>query len=141
MIRRLMSAQTALLAATALHAGFQLTVTTLVYPALARVPADQWMEAHLAHSRAITPLVAVVYGSLAVTGAWVLLSRPGGWSIVALSAVATAVLVTAFVAAPAHSRLGRGHDRQTIKRLLRADKVRTACAVIALAGALAASQG
>jgi hypothetical protein len=116
-------------------------VTALVYPALARVPADQWMEAHLAHSRAITPLVAVVYGSLAVTGAWVLLSRPSGWSIVALSATATVVLVTAFVAAPAHGRLGRGHDRQTVERLLRADKVRTAFAVLAVAAALAASPG
>ncbi len=131
-----MTPSTALLAATAVHAGFQLTVTTLVYPALPRVPPGQWVEAHLAHSRAITPLVAVVYGGLAATGGWVLLSGPYGWEVVALSAIAVAVLVTAIVAAPAHGRLGGGHNSAVIRRLLRADRVRAATAVAALVAML-----
>jgi hypothetical protein len=130
---------TALVAATAVHAGFQLTVTTLVYPALARVPPGQWVEAHRAHGRAITPLVAVVYGGLAVTGGWILLSGPYGWEWVALSAIAVAVVITAVVAAPAHGRLGGGHDRAGIRRLLRADRARTSAAVIALVAALVAA--
>ena len=36
----------ALLAATAAHAGFQATVTLLVYPALARVAAADFASAH-----------------------------------------------------------------------------------------------
>ncbi len=46
--------ETALLTATAVHLGFQVAVSVLVYPALTRVPAEHWAEAHKAHSRAIT---------------------------------------------------------------------------------------
>jgi hypothetical protein len=127
---------TALVAATAVHTGFQLSVTTLVYPALARVPPGQWAEAHRAHSRAVTPLVVVVYGALAAAAGWVLLSGPYGWEWVALSAIAAAVLVTATVAAPAHGRLGGGYDGADIRRLLRADRIRTAAAVTALVATL-----
>jgi hypothetical protein len=127
---------TTLVAATAVHAGFQLTVTTLVYPALARVPPGQWVEAHRAHSRAITPLVAVVYGGLAAAGGGVALSGPYGWEWVALSAIAISVLITAAVAAPAHGRLGGGHDSAGLRRLLRADRIRTAAALVALGAAL-----
>ena len=52
----------ALLASTALHAGFQLKVTLVVYPALADVQPNLWAAAHARHSRRITPLVALVYG-------------------------------------------------------------------------------
>jgi hypothetical protein len=53
----------ALLASTALHAGFQLTVTLVIYAALAGVQPDQWVAAHARHSRRITPPVALVYGA------------------------------------------------------------------------------
>ena len=81
-----------MLTAVAVHFGFQVTVTAIVYPALARVPAEQWTIAHQAHTRAITPVVAVVYGALAVSGGWALLSGPDGWTLVALVAVAATVL-------------------------------------------------
>lgn len=129
---------TALLAATTLHLGFQATVTAIVYPALARVPAAGWAGAHRAHTRAITPVVAVVYGGLAVAGGWALLSTPGGWTLVALAATAVAVLVTAAVAAPAHQRLGAGHDPRRIGRLLRADRFRAAAALVAAVAAVIA---
>lgn len=124
----------ALLTATAVHAGFQVTVTTLVYPALARVPADRWTAAHDAHSRAITVLVAVVYGALAVTGGWALLSGPGGWTLAAVAALAATAVTTA-LAARLHGRLGAGHDDDLIGRLLRVDRVRAATAVLALGAA------
>ena len=133
----MLTSGTALLAATAVHFGFQATVTAIVYPALARVPAGQWAGAHLAHTRAITPLVALIYGGLAVTGGWALLSGPDGWTVAALSATAVAVLSTAVVAAPAHGRLGAGPDPEVIRRLLRADRVRAVAAVLAVTAAAA----
>lgn len=130
--------EAALLTATAVHLGFQATVTAIVYPALARVPAAQWAAAHDAHSRAITPVVAVVYGALALAGGWALLSGPDAWTLVALAATAVAMLITALIAAPAHGRLGAGHDPERIGRLLRVDRTRVAAAVIALAAAVLA---
>ena len=100
------SAGAALVAATALHLGFQLVVTVLVYPALARVPADRWPVEHIQHSRRVTPVVGVVYGLLLVAGASVLVARPSGAQVASLVAVGAAMLVTATVAAPVHSRLG-----------------------------------
>ena len=133
-----MTSELALVTAAAAHLGFQATVTAVVYPALARMPVEGWTAAHRAHSRAITPVVAVVYGALAAAGGWALLSGPDGWTIVALAAAATAVLVTAVVAAPAHGRLGAGHDPGLIRRLLRADRVRAAAAAVALLAAVLA---
>ena len=128
------------LAATALHAGFQLTVTLVVYPALAAVPSSGWQVAHDAHSRRITPLVGVAYVAalVACTGAAVGTRSPG--SLVALGATLAAVAVTAAAAAPTHGRLGRqGRDDALVARLLRADRWRCAAALVALAGAAAAS--
>lgn len=134
----MITAPVALLAATAAHAGFQAAVTVLVYPALARVPGDGWTAAHAAHSRAITPLVALVYGLLAVASGWSLFAGPGGWTLVSLFAVVVAVAVTAMVAAPAHGRLATGHDPALLRRLLRADRVRAVAAVLATAAAIPA---
>ena len=126
----------ALLAATAVHFGFQLTVTVLVYPALARIPAGEWQLAHAAHSRAITPLVGLVYGGLLATGIRTLASGlPDPWTLVALAATAVAVLVTAAAAAPAHGRLAAGHDPDRITRLLRADRLRAVAATVAFVAA------
>lgn len=126
-----------LVAATALHTGFQLTVTLVVYPALARSP--DWAAAHRAHGRSITPVVAVVYGALVATGAWALGSvgaDPG--VLVSLAGSGTALLTTALVAAPTHGRLGRGRDARLVHRLVVADRVRTLGAAVGLVGALLA---
>ncbi len=131
-----------LLAATCLHAGFQLTVTVLVYPALARVPVEAWAVEHDRHSRRITPLVAVVYAGVLVTAAGALLTSPsyavGPAVAVALAGHALTLGVTAAVAAPLHGRLGRGRDASLVRRLVVADRVRAAGVVVALAGATAA---
>jgi len=129
-----------LVAATGVHAGFQATVTVLVYPALVRHRDADFPAAHDVHSRRITPLVAVVYGSLGVACGGALLREPGsaGVRIAALGS-AGAGLVTAAVAAPTHSRLGRGRTPELVSRLLLADRVRLACAVLAFGGALGAA--
>jgi hypothetical protein len=129
---------TALLGAAALHAGFQLTVTLVVYPALADLPPDGWGPAHDAHSRRITPVVGVVYLAALVACGGALLQAPSPGVLVAVAGTLAAVAVTAVSAAPTHGRLGRGREDALVRRLLRADRLRCAAALVALAGAVAA---
>ena len=126
---------TAFLAAAAVHAGFQLTVTTLVYPSLVRVGPDDWERAHARHSRGIVPIVVVVYGALALTSAYLLdyhhdlaawLGAGGAWG---------AMLVTATAAAPTHARLTTP-DPPLLRRLIVVDRWRAGFACLALAGAV-----
>jgi hypothetical protein len=130
-------------AATALHAGFQLTVTTLAYPALARVARPGFARAHADHSRAVVPLVALVYGAVVATSVGAVLTAPA--AVLAWSAAATtgvALLVTALRAAPLHGRLGRiGPEPHLVRSLLRADRVRTLFALLAVAAAVGHALG
>lgn len=121
----------ALLAATWLHAGFQVTVTVLVYPVFARVRREDWAAHHARHSRAITPLVVAVYGLLLVAAAAVLLRGPSSLESATLTLLAGTVLATATVAAPAHGRLGAGRDPAFLRRLVVADRIRAGLAVTA----------
>ena len=107
----------------------------LVYPALANRTGGEWPVAHARHARAVTPLVGMVYGALVVTGAALLLSGPGPAAWVALAAEATAMALTATLAAPTHRRLAR-RDERALARLLRADRWRCAAAVIGLVAAV-----
>ncbi|WP_432500945.1 hypothetical protein [Kineococcus arenarius] len=131
---------TALLAGAALHAGFQAVVTVVVHPALAATAAHEWPRVHAAHSRRTTPVVALVYLVVLGTWAWVLAARPlTGWLVLAGAGSALAGAVTALVAGPTHARLGREGPRPALlRRLRRADAVRLAGAVLALAGATGA---
>lgn len=122
----------ALTAAAALHAGFQTTVTVLVYPALLG-DGDDWAHRHAVHSRRIVPLVVVTYGALLLSVAWVLSSGPvpvGAW--LAAAAVGVLLLLTAAGAAPRHGRLGRGYDPAVAASLLRVDRWRCVLGVAAL---------
>jgi hypothetical protein len=125
----------ALLAATALHAGFQLTVTVLVYPVLASTPAEDWSGVHRRHSRRITPLVGVVYLAVLVAAVGALLTAPGAAVAVAVGATAAALGLTAARAAPLHGRLGAGRDEGVVRRLLRVDRLRSGAALVALVAA------
>lgn len=125
---------------TAAHAGFQVTVTAMVYPRLAATPVSEWESVHRDHSRRIAPLVVLLYGGLVVTGAWAAYGGRGGAALwVALAAGAGTMLVTAVRAAPLHGRLGRaGPDPTLLAALLRADRWRAVLAVVALAAVTAA---
>ncbi|QWC86426.1 hypothetical protein KLP28_07020 [Nocardioidaceae bacterium] len=138
-----------LLAASVLHAGFQLTVTLVVYPALADVPAAQWSSAHARHSRRIAPVVGLVYVPLALVCAAVLLTQVGliadgsdGFArvaaLVAVAAAGGAALTTALGPARVHGRLGEGHDQVLVRRLVVQDRVRCGFAVLGAAAALVA---
>lgn len=130
-----------LLTAAALHLGFQLTVTLLVYPVLVERGrlGVAWAEVHATHSRRITPPVLVVYGALlpplTVAGGRLVTGEAGWGSAVALLGGALALTATAAVAAPAHGRLARGWDEAVGRRLVHADVVRLLGASVCLAGA------
>ncbi|KQU49536.1 hypothetical protein ASG84_05415 [Rhodococcus sp. Leaf278] len=128
----------ALSAAAALHLGFQLVVTAVVYPALAEVPDDDWPRAHDAHSRRITLVVGPVYGLLAAACLWVLVSgSTHPFVLISVAGAVISALATAFGAAPVHGDLGRtGRTLHLMGRLRSADRVRLGgavlCAVFAL---------
>ena len=138
-----MTPGTALLAGAALHAGFQAVVTLVVYPALAdagRSAPASWAAVHAAHSRRVGVVVAPVYLVVLGTWAWVFASLPlTPPLVVSGTGSAVAGLTTAAVAAPTHANLGReGPTPALLHRLLVADRLRCAGALLALAAALPA---
>jgi hypothetical protein len=123
------SAVVAFAIATALHAGFQGTVTALVYPVLVDRAPEEWRLAHDRHSRAIVPLVGVVYLALLVAGGFLVASGPDAAGWLALLLTAGAMATTAVAAAPVHGRL-TDRDDALVVRLLVADRWRCASAVL-----------
>jgi hypothetical protein len=130
-------AASAFLAAAAAHAGFQATVTLVVYPALSHVRAAHWRQEHDRHSRAVLPLVAVSYLALVATGVWWLATDWSALAVVGVVLAALAMGVTAVLAAPLHRRLVRRNDA-VLDRLLVVDRARTVLAVAATGVAIAA---
>lgn len=131
----------ALLAASCLHAGFQAVVSAVVYPALASTPPDVWTAAHEAHSRRIALVVGPLYVAVAAACLWTLLDHPSAIALIAVGGNAVAGLTTAFVAAPTHGRLGvSGPTAPLLRRLLVADRVRTAGALVAAGAAVVAGR-
>ena len=131
------AAATGFLVASAAHAGFLATVTTVVYPTLAHVRAAHWRQAHDRHSQEIRPLVAVTYLAVAATAVWWLADD---WSTLAVIAVVLALLsmaVTVVLAAPMHRRLVK-RDEAALTRLLGVDRLRTLLALAAVGVAVAA---
>lgn len=126
---------TALLVATSVHLGFQLSVTMLVYPALAAVPVERWPRQHDLHSRRIVPLVAGVYLAVAVSVAGRLLSGVDAAAVTAAGAFAAVFVLTAGFAAPAHVRLSPGPEPTLLVRLIRIDRLRSLGATVAVVAA------
>lgn len=130
-------AATAFLTAAAAHAGFQATVTQVVYPTLSHVRAAHWRQAHDRHSGYIWPLVAVLYLALAATGVWWLVTDWSVLAAIAVGLVGAGMIVTALGAAPLHRRLVK-RDDVALARLLGVDRVRTVLALASTAVALVA---
>jgi hypothetical protein len=126
---------TAFVVATAAHAGFQLTVTVLVYPTLAKVGPERWQEAHARHSSGIVPLVVLVYGALVATSVPFLLQHHGLPAWTGFLGAWAAMLVTATAAAPTHARL-LTPEAHLLRRLLVVDRLRAGFACVALLGAV-----
>lgn len=129
-----------LLLVASAHLGFQLTVDLVVYPALGDVPADAWSAVHDRHSRRIVPLVVALYPPLVLLLGWSVVTEPrsvGTWLAVAGGLLS--IVTTAAVAAPAHGRLssvGAAERPVLLRRLDRADRVRSIGAIACVAGAL-----
>jgi hypothetical protein len=138
-----MSAETSLLvllAATWAHLGFQVTVSSLVYPVLASTSPEAWRRAHDRHSRVITPTVGAVYAALLLGTAASLSTAAGPAVVAAAVGVALSLGTTALVAAPLHGRLATaGPTPERLRRLLVADRVRTAGAALAAVAATVAA--
>jgi len=129
-----------LLLVAAAHLGFQLTVDLVVYPALGDVPEEAWAAAHDQHSRRIVPLVVALYPPLVLLLGWAAATEPrsvGTW--LALIGGLLTVATTAAVAAPTHGRLssvGAADRPRLMRRLDRADRVRSLGAVLCAVGAV-----
>ncbi len=132
-----MTPEVAFALVAAAHAGFQVTVTTLVYPALVEVGPAAWDDAHARHSRRIVPLVALLYAGLVATGVALVVHGPTVLGWVGLAGVAVALATTAVAAAPLHGRL-RADTDDLRARLLVVDRVRCAGAVVGAVAAFAA---
>lgn len=132
-----------LLLVSGLHLGFQATVSLVVYPALAEVGDERWAAAHAGHSRRISLVVGPLYLAVAAVCATVLLAGPRTpETLLAVLGHAVAAAATATVAAPTHGRLGiDGPTPALLRRLNRADYVRTAGAAVAVVGAALAVAG
>ncbi len=119
--------------AAAAYAGFQLTVRFVVYPQFARVPGDASAAYERAHQRLITPIVAVMFGALALATAALLWTDPWPVGLVAAALLGGVLATTAFGAVPQHGRLTRGFDEQAHRRLLAWDGARVGLALVQLA--------
>lgn len=134
---------TALVALTATawaHAAFQVTVSALVYPVLAATPDGAWRAAHDRHSRVISLLVVPLYAAVLVSTAAALVTVGSAGVWVAAAGAGLALGTTAAVAAPLHGRLGAARlgerrRRVLLARLLRADRWRTAGALVSAGAA------
>lgn len=132
-----MAPEVLLAAVSLIHAGFQAVVTVVVYPALITSPPDAWTATHNAHSHRMSLLVAPLYLALLAVCLLVLIGGP--WTVgtgMALAGNGVAGLTTALAAGPTHGRLGSGRTDLLAARLMAADRVRCAGALIAGAGGL-----
>lgn len=127
--------------AAAAYAGFQLTVRTVVYPQFARVPRPASAAYERAHQRLVTPLVGLLFGALALTLAWCLLTDAVAVGVTGGVLFGLLLLVTALGAVPAHAVLDRGFDPAAHRRLLRWDTVRVVLALAQLGIGIAGLAG
>jgi hypothetical protein len=126
-------------------AGVGWLVERVVYPQFAGVGAERWAAYHDAHSRRITPVVALPMGAQPIVALLLLLERPGdvpGALLAANLALPCAVLLaTGAVFAPLHGRLGRAPTPALLTRLRRLNALRTAAWTAHAALALAIAAG
>lgn len=132
---------TALVAATALHLGFQVTISAVTYPALLKTPDQAWVAAHKDHGRRIAPVVAIVYAAVLGSLVWAVSTSLTPGVIVAAVGSGLSLATTALVAAPTHSALASGRTTGRVRRLRSADAVRTVGALVAALGAVGAATG
>ena len=121
------------LAAACAYAGFQMTITALVYPQLAAVGrfAPAAFPAHEArHSTRTAVVVGPLFAALVGATGWLMVAAPTSLLVWAAAGCTAVVLgVTALAAVPRHDRLRRGWDPAVMAALQRADVARAVAAL------------
>ena len=125
-----------LLLAAGAHAGLQLVVHLVVYPALADAYAGDGAKAragHERHMRRMSVAVAPVYGLLVLGAVAVVLTEGSAVSVAAAAVVLATLAVTALLAVPAHESVLRAAvpaaQAAAHRRLARADLARLGLAL------------
>lgn len=117
------------LVATCYFVGLIWTIQTLSYPLFAKVGRDTFADYHAAHSRRIMlilglPLLLVFTSSLLLL--WVRPASVPLWSVLLNGVLGASVWVmTAFIHAPLHSKLGRNYSLATMQALVSTNWLRT----------------
>lgn len=125
------------LGAACAYAGFQVTITVLVYPQLAAVgrAVPGVFAGHEArHSTRTAVVVGPLFAALVVATGWLVVADPSAplvWTAAACTAVVLAI--TALAAVPQHNRLRRGFDPVVMAQLQRVDAVRMVAALAQVA--------
>lgn len=125
------------LGAACAYAGFQVTITVLVYPQLAAIGRSApgvFTDHEARHSTRTAVIVGPLFAALVGATGWLVVSDPSSplaWAAAACTAVVLAV--TALAAVPRHDRLRRGFDPAVMARLQRVDAVRAVAALAQVA--------
>lgn len=128
------------LGAACAYAGFQVTITVLVYPqlnAIGRTVPAMFTDHEARHSTRTAVVVGPLFAALVGATGWLVVadpSAPPAWAAAACTAVVLAV--TALAAVPQHDRLRHGFDPAVMARLQRVDAARTVAALAQLAVAV-----
>ena len=109
--------------------GLIWTMQLVHYPMLAAYSAVEPATAVADHQRRITPIVGPLMAVEAVTALTLLVSRPETLTVlsawIAALLLGVALLSTAVIQVPLHTRLAAGHDRRAASRLISTNWIRT----------------
>lgn len=138
------ASRVALLASSALHLGFQSTVTTLVYPEVYSVPRREVPAVQERHARTIAPLAAAVYLPVLASAAWAGIATarhpgaPGRLAGILASVGAAIPIVTTASTLPLHVAVASEPTPGRIQGILAADRARTVTAAVTTVAAMRA---
>lgn len=101
------------------------TIQLVHYPGFADVERRQWPSYHRRHSRNITLIVLPLMLTELATAAWLLWHAFGVLHLVFLGCSLFTWLLTAMVFVPIHQRIGARPSETYLRRLTRANWIRT----------------
>ncbi len=117
------------LVATFFFVGLIWTIQLLSYPLFQKVGRDAFSGYHDAHSRRITLLLGLPLLIVFISSLLMLWIRPASvplWSVLLNGILGASVwIMTAFIHAPLHSKLGRDYSLATMQSLVTTNWLRT----------------
>jgi hypothetical protein len=113
-------------------------VQLIIYPSFGAIDAARFIPWHAGYTRTITWIVAPLMFAQAGLLAWLLLTVPTFWRILAFCLVAIAWLTTFGLSVPIHEALPRrGRNEELIGRLIATNWIRTFAWTLAFLASLA----